>query len=213
MNTPRWNQRFLAGTRGQIIALLRRAGRTVNELAQALDLTDNAVRAQLSQLERDGLVQQSGVRRGYRKPEHAYDLTSEGEQLFPKSYGPVFNLVLDVLKERVSKEEMDALLCEAGRRSAAVYAPAVLGKSLPERQQAALAALADLGGLAEIAEQSEGFLIQGARCPLAALVAAHPEVCRLAETMLTDILGTPVKERCEHGSMPRCRFEAFSGSQ
>ena len=39
------SQRFFASTRGRIVALLRRESRTVDELAQALDLTDNAVRA------------------------------------------------------------------------------------------------------------------------------------------------------------------------
>ena len=62
-----WNQRFLSTTRGRIITLLRRAGRSVEELAQALDLTHTAVRAHLAALERDGLVQQRSERRGKRK--------------------------------------------------------------------------------------------------------------------------------------------------
>jgi predicted ArsR family transcriptional regulator len=48
------NQRFFASTRGRIVTLLRRSSHTVEELAQALDLTDNAVRAHLATLERDG---------------------------------------------------------------------------------------------------------------------------------------------------------------
>ncbi len=63
-----WNSRFFASTRGKIVTLLRRASRTVDELAQALDLTDNAVRAHLATLERDGFVQQRGERRGSGKP-------------------------------------------------------------------------------------------------------------------------------------------------
>ena len=43
-----WKQRFFSSTRGRIVALLRRTSRTVDELAQALDLTDNAVRAHLA---------------------------------------------------------------------------------------------------------------------------------------------------------------------
>src|SRR5690348_15768357 len=46
------NSRFFASTRDKILTLLRRASRTVEELAQALDLTDNAVRAHLTVLER-----------------------------------------------------------------------------------------------------------------------------------------------------------------
>ena len=38
--------------------------KTVNELAEELELTDNAVRAHLLSLERDGLIKQSGIQRG-----------------------------------------------------------------------------------------------------------------------------------------------------
>lgn len=85
----RWDQRFFASTRGQVVALLRRSSRTVEELAQALGLTDNAVRAHLAALERDGLARQHGVRRGGGKPAYAYELTTEAERLFPKAYVPV----------------------------------------------------------------------------------------------------------------------------
>src|SRR5919202_3298969 len=89
MAAARWDKRFFASTRGRIVGLLRRAARTVNELAQALDLTDNAVRAHLATLERDGLVQQSGTRPGFRKPNLTYELTADAGQFFPKPYGPV----------------------------------------------------------------------------------------------------------------------------
>lgn len=55
------NQRFFASTRGRIVTLLRHSSHTVEELAEALDLTDNAVRAHLATLERDGVVQQRGA--------------------------------------------------------------------------------------------------------------------------------------------------------
>jgi predicted ArsR family transcriptional regulator len=63
MSISQQNQRFFASTRGQIVILLRREGRTVDELAQILNLTDNAIRAHLMTLERDGIIQQRGTRR------------------------------------------------------------------------------------------------------------------------------------------------------
>ena len=62
MKPQQWRQRLLKSTRGQILALLRTGNRTVNELAAILNLTDNAVRAHLVSLERDGLAQQHGTR-------------------------------------------------------------------------------------------------------------------------------------------------------
>ena len=86
MATPR-NQKFFQSTRGRIVRLLRRSGRTVEELAQALNLTDNGVRVHLTTLERDGIVQQRGlVHRGSGggKPAYIYELTPQ-EELFPKA--------------------------------------------------------------------------------------------------------------------------------
>src|SRR6266699_6463619 len=94
------NPRFFASTRGKMVTLLRRTSRTVEELAQALDLTDNAVRAQLATLERDGLVHQHGKRRSSSKPASVYDLTPAAEELFSKAYGPVLRQLLDELNER-----------------------------------------------------------------------------------------------------------------
>ncbi len=83
MKPTKLDQRFLESTRGRIVRLLRGSSRTVEELATQLELTDNAVRAHLTTLERDGLVRQSGVRRGARKPHFTYSLTPEAEKLFP----------------------------------------------------------------------------------------------------------------------------------
>ena len=68
----------------KILALLRSENRTVNELAAALLLTDNAVRGHLLSLERDGLVQQQGTRPGKRKPHATYGLSTEAS-VFSKS--------------------------------------------------------------------------------------------------------------------------------
>src|SRR5437764_12653025 len=110
--------RLFASTRGKIITLLRRASRTVEELAQALDLTDNAVRAQLAALERDGLVQQSGRRRSSSKPASVYTLTQASEELFPKAYGPVLRELLEELNEHMPAEEVEELLRSTARRLA-----------------------------------------------------------------------------------------------
>jgi predicted ArsR family transcriptional regulator len=59
--TTKMDQRFFESTRGQIIRLMRGTTKSVNELAEELELTDNAVRAQLLSLERDGLMRRVSV--------------------------------------------------------------------------------------------------------------------------------------------------------
>ena len=35
----------------------------------------------------------------------------------------------------------------------------------------------------------------------------HPEVCQLAESLLSEIIGADVQEKCEREGTPRCSFE------
>src|SRR5215470_8883600 len=117
MNTKatRVNKRFFSSNRGKIVTLLRSSESTVNQLAEQLDLTDNAIRAHLLTLERDGLVRQSGLRKGSRKPHFAYELTPEAEHLFPKAYDELFNQLLSVLKQRLSPKALKDTLRAVGR--------------------------------------------------------------------------------------------------
>jgi predicted ArsR family transcriptional regulator len=117
-------------------------------LALKLELTDNAVRAHLVSLERDGLVQQSGVRRGARKPHYTYSLTTEAEKLFPKAYDALLNQLITVLKDRLDAQEIEVVLREVGR---SIAAGAVPGQQddLESRVQTALKVLAAIGGAAE----------------------------------------------------------------
>ena len=113
------DKRFFESTRGQIVTILRSSPCTVDELSAKLELTDNAVRAHLLTLERDGLVRQSGLRRGPRKPHFTYVLTTEGDALFPKAYDALLNQLIAVLKTRLDQREIEDVLREVGRAIAA----------------------------------------------------------------------------------------------
>lgn len=199
-----WYRRFFSSTRGRILTLLRRENSTVDDLAQSLDLTDNAVRAHLAALERDGLVRQHGERRGSSKPAYIYELAPEAENLIPKPYGQVLNELLQVLDERVSRDALQEMLRAAGHRIAAQW-------TIPEgdlrlRAQAAVDVLNELGGMAELKEEDSHLTIRSFSCPLAVIVPEHPEACGLAERLVAELIGMPVQEQCDQGKRPRCRF-------
>jgi predicted ArsR family transcriptional regulator len=202
-----WRRRFLASTRGKILGLLRTESRTVNELAGALELTDNAVRSHLASLERDGLVQQLGWRPGFRKPHALYGLTAEAECLFPTAYGPLMRYVIAVVRERLNPQELQASLREVGRTAAMGHLDQVRGKTRNQRVEFALGVLKALGGEVEVQERDGKRFIDGNGCPLSAATAYHPEACLIIEALLSEIIGIPVKERCHHGEAPRCCFE------
>jgi predicted ArsR family transcriptional regulator len=195
MNTLGGSARFLESTRGRIVALLRRGARTVEELAHAIGLTDNAVRAHLSTLERDGLVRADGVRRGpgAGKPATLYEVPREAEPLFSRAYAPVLAALLDELAEQLPIERREALMRSAGRRLAAAAGGGLPPHDLEARVRTAVAVLTSLGGDAQAERGSDGLMIRGCGCPLSAATSRRPEVCRAVEALLTEVVGAPVR--------------------
>ncbi len=216
MPSTRWHERFFGSTRGKVLGLLRRENRTVEDLAAALDLTDNAVRAHLVVLERDGLVRQSGARRGAGKPAYIYELTPEAERLFPKAHGVVLRGLLESLDRRLRPEELDALMREVGRHLAESWRPK--GKDLEARLRETLRVIEELGGVADLErvdgrKGEESFMIRGFSCPLAAVTPEHPEVCRLLAALVAELAVARVQECCDRGPRPACCFEVTAAAR
>ena len=134
-------RRFFETTRGQVLALLRRGPRTVEELARELGLTDNAIRAHLTTLERDGFVRQEGQRRGpgAGKPALVYEVDPQVEVRLSRAYAPVLTALVDELVKDLPKDRTDSLLRRAGAQLAgAISRP---GGTLEERVRQAVALL------------------------------------------------------------------------
>jgi predicted ArsR family transcriptional regulator len=198
-------RRVAEGTSGRIMELLRRNPMTVDELSAALGLTHPAVRAQLATLERDGLVEQRGSRRGTSKPSRVYGVTSQAELLFSRAYVPILTRLLHVLARRLSPGEFDAIMREVGREL--MQGHRVVRGALSERVSGASALLNELGALTEVQEENGSYLIRSHGCPIAAASANHPEVCNVLENMLSEFVGSRVIKCCDRYDRVGCCFE------
>jgi len=205
----RLDSRFFESTRGKIVAELRTGSKTVNDLAAALSLTDNAIRANLLSLERDRLVEQAGTVKGHRKPHFAYSLTDEARHLFPKAYDSLFNGLVSELKNKLRATALIEVLRSAGRRMVGGRAKTA-GSTLDERVDQCLSALEELGGAAKATRTDHGFVIKSESCPFADVVVEHPEVCQVAEAMVEEMVGARVRETCDRTGMPKCCFEVLT---
>ena len=200
-----WTRRLNQSTRGRLVALLRRRSLTVEELAQALGVTDNAVRAQLASLERDGLVRQSGLQRGGGKPSVLYGLSADFESALSQAYIPLLLRLLRQLAHQVPKEQLEGLLRDLGHDWAAEL-PRRPGS--PPDAEAASALLNDLGGVTEVETNNGRTFVKGFSCPLAAAVKENPQVCLVIESFLSDLLGVQVREHCDRSAeSARCCFQ------
>lgn len=208
----RWWERQIGGqTRGRIIALMRRGVATVEELAAALRVTDNAVRPQLQRLEQEGVVRVSGSRQGAGagKPATTYEIAPDAEFAMSTAYAPVLTAMLEVLAERHTSEELDALLREVGRRIGPASAKS---GSLETRVRAAGSLLSALGGELDVERTPNGFLLRGFACPLGSAVRALPNACHAIEELVAAVVGAPVRECCDRSEGARCRFEVLANT-
>lgn len=208
MKGTRFGQNFFDSTRGRVLELIRKGVVTVDELSGRLELTDNAVRAHLATLERDRLVEQHGLQRGPRKPHFSYRLTPEAEQLFPKAYHALLSRLLVVLKLRLEPQQLQEILREVASVLAAGLNTRRNAATIEGKAESAVAVLEELGGSSRIESDGDKLRVRSnSGCPFSEVVNEHPEICRLAEALLSEITGAAVCEKCERGDAPRCMFE------
>lgn len=207
MSTP-LGRRFRESTRGRIVALLRASAFTVEDLAREVGLTDNAVRAHLVSLERDGMIRQAGVRRGEGagKPAVLFELHPDAEPTLSRAYAPVLSALLEVITDQLPERDAHRVLRETGRRLAATVGGRAPG-DLKARAQAAAAVLTALGGAVSVEERRGSATLRGAACPLATAVSRSPQVCRAVESLVAEVSGAKVTECCDRTGRPRCCFE------
>ena len=200
-----WQRQSGRTTRSRVIALLRRRQQSVEELAESLGLTDNAVRAQLESLQREKVVEAVGVRRdgAVGKPATLYGIATAASALFSSAYAPTLVALLAELRKDMTARQLGALLRRSGRR---------LARSLPqrasfdERVRMSAAFLADMGADADLVQTGERYEIRGHGCVLADAVVECPGTCAVLEQVLREVTGGSVKEHCDRSGQPSCRF-------
>lgn len=205
LRTP--GSRLLETTRGRVVALLRRGARTVEDLAAALGLTDNAVRSHLTALERDGVVRAEGVRRATTagKPPTLYELHPDADVMLSQAYAPALRAVMDAVLTELPPDQSEAILRRVGHDLATQAGGRAPGNK-NARVRAAAAVLQGLGAEVDVIESEGALRIQGAGCPLSSAVRVQPCVCLAVETLVADVSGEPARSCCEHGTRPRCCF-------
>ena len=177
----------------------------MTEVAGELGLTENAIRQHLAILAREGIVQQSGIRPGVRKPHLTYQLTLEADQLFPKAYGLTLLHLLSVMTGRLPESEVESVLRDTGISLAGEFP--VTGASWEDRLNRAVEIFDTLGGLAVIERIDGKVFLRGDSCPIASVSEQQPEICIMLEAMLADLIQLPVQSLCHREPKNQCCFE------
>jgi DeoR family transcriptional regulator, suf operon transcriptional repressor len=201
-------KQLLDSSRGRIVTLLRRGALTADDIASKLRVTRSAIRAQITVMERDGVVRRAGQRPGTTRPSHVFELTPEVEQLLSSAYVPLLTQLVDVFAAGLPADQLETLLRQAGKK----LADELSGGKRPAGNLATRVTMASemmneqLGATTQV-EGNGGYVIRGFGCPLAALTGKHPGVCLAMESLVAEVVRAPVRECCDRSERPQCCFE------
>jgi predicted ArsR family transcriptional regulator len=142
------------------------------------------------------------------QPASIYSLSSAGEEAFSRAYAPVLIAVLEELRDRTSPAQVVAFLKRVGKRLAHGFSHS--DGLLSTRVSDASAMLNALGGITSVEKSGKTYRIVGRACPLSRAVEADHCVCAAVTTLVAEVVGADVTERCDRSGRPKCCFEISS---
>lgn len=121
----------LPETRRKVLELLKRQGpMTAAQLGKALGITSMGVRQHLVALERDGLIEFSRKQGSMGRPSYVYALTSQGDEVFPRSYWQLAHSVLEAAEASFGQEGLRTLFKQRNKALQAGYRTRLEGRDL-----------------------------------------------------------------------------------
>lgn len=170
-----------------IVKLLRRHGtRTVEDLSRALGVTTVAVRHHLDVLEAEGLLSSEVERRvtdpaatnRRGRPRRQYQLTEAADDLFPKNYSGLVQVILEHLESAGGAEGVEEVFRARRLGIEADLRKRLEGEALAKRV-AAVAELQDRSGyMADWEAKEDGsFILREHNCAICKVARRFPQVC------------------------------------
>src|SRR3954464_9250952 len=115
--------------RAEVLRLIQRQGSaSIKELELALGVTTTAVREQVAHLLHEGFLQATRVRGDIGRPYYVYSLTAKAQELFPKDYATLAQLLLEEPLAMNGPEGLRMLLNRVSRRMADKFAGQTQGR-------------------------------------------------------------------------------------
>lgn len=193
-------------TKQDILQYLLREGKaTAQELAESLEISPQAIRRHLKDLEAEGLIQYQSVQAGMGRPQHIYELTLQGRDRFPNRYGEFAVSLLDALAETVGHDQVSTILQKQWERKALEYRRRVGTGSLKERVLKLVELRRAEGYMAECypvettelnyQDTARRFMFMEHNCAISNVAETFPSVCGHELEMFAAVLPDCLVER------------------
>jgi predicted ArsR family transcriptional regulator len=181
--------------------LKREGGCTTADLAAVLGVTTQAVRAQLTELETQGLVVAETIATGARgRPPQGWALSSRAMDLFPDRHGELAVELLDAIRATSGDEGVAAVLAQRERAQLEAFGRAVPpGSDLGTRVELLARHRSDQGYMAEVLAEGDDLLLVEHHCPVCAAATACQGLCANELDLFRDAVGPGADiERTQH---------------
>jgi predicted ArsR family transcriptional regulator len=197
----------------QVLAFIKQRGEATNaDIAEYLNISYEAVRQQLRQLEGAQLVASHKRREGSQRagrPTQVYALTATGDHLFPKAYDELAVELIDTLAAALGPEALRQVLASLTDESVRQWASSLEDKSLPERLEALKGFYLEDDPYMEVSQdEANGELrLVERNCPFLNVASRRPALCSVTVSTLSRLLGHKVtrEKRFQDGD-GRCVF-------
>jgi DeoR family suf operon transcriptional repressor len=158
--------------------LLRKGQATAKELAQNLEISPQAIRRHLKDLETEGLIEYEKSLKKMGRPQYIYQLSRQGRDRFPKGYGEFAVSFLDTLAETVGEDQVNQVLRKQWERKADEYQQQIGEGNLQERINKLLKLRQAEGYMAELYHlKQNSYILAEHHCAISEVAESYPSVC------------------------------------
>ena len=179
--------------------LLKRGEVTAQDFAEKLDISPQAIRKHLKDLEIEGLIYHRAEQVGMGRPQFIYVLTALGRDHFPDSYNQFAVNFLDTLIDTLGKEQVSEVLHKQWQRKSQHYKSQLGTGSLKQRLEKLTEIRRTEGYVTEwfAVEASDlknqSFVFTEYNCAIAHVAESFPSVCGHELEMFATVLDCPVE--------------------
>lgn len=197
-------------TRNRVLrSLLLNQKRTVNELAESVDINPISVRHHVTKLEAEGLIQSEEERHGVGRPRLVFSLTPKGMEQFPQRYLQLTLRLLEQLKSNLPEVVLGDIFKEVAEGIAIdlTHEIDLEDLDLKERLELLQEVLTSEGYMVSLLEEEGNFYIIGASCPYHHVGEDFPEICVVDQELIAHFASaTPIRVECILDGDKQCKY-------
>ncbi|NJM99643.1 MAG: iron-sulfur cluster biosynthesis transcriptional regulator SufR [Phormidesmis sp. RL_2_1] len=164
--------------------LLKRGTANAGAIAEHLEVTPQAIRRHLKNLEAHELIEHQSAQEGIGRPNHVYQLSRKGREQFPDQYDQFALSLLNTVADTMGPEHVSKLLKHQWQRKAKEYREKLGEAPLSERMERLVKLRQAEGYMAEChpadgdgAAADSAFVITEYNCAIAHIAESYPTVC------------------------------------